>query len=64
MLQDHLLKTKNENKDLKKQEIQELNKAYFQHDIAFENVKDLSRSVFILYGQHLVSGSSRDVIIK
>ena len=39
MLVDHLLKTKKEFKNLRKQEIQ----AYFQHDMAFRDFKDLAR---------------------
>ena len=46
---DHLLKTKKEYKNLKKQEIQdiiyrnELDKACFQHDIANGDFKDLAK---------------------
>ena len=46
---DHLLKTKKEYKNLKKQEIQdiiyrnELDKACFQHDIAYGDFKDLAK---------------------
>ena len=48
MLVDHLQKTKKECKNLKKQEvynifINKLDKACFQHDMAYENYKDLSR---------------------
>ena len=49
MLVDHLLKTKKEYKNLKKQEIQdiiyrnELDKACFQHDIAYGDFKDLAK---------------------
>ena len=47
----HLLKTKKESKNLKKQEIQdfyniyrnELDKAYFQHDIAYGKFKNLAK---------------------
>ena len=46
---NHLLKTKEEYKTLKKQEIQdiftktELDKACFQHDMAYRDFKDLSK---------------------
>ena len=43
MFPEPLLKTKNEYKNLKKQGIQEMKKACFQHDTAFANFKDLSR---------------------
>ena len=49
MLVDHLLKTKKESKNLKKQEIQdiftknELDKACFQHDMAYRDLKDLAK---------------------
>ena len=48
VLVDHLQKTKKECKNLKKQEvynifINKLDKACFQHDMAYENYKDLSR---------------------
>ena len=49
MLVDHLLKTNEESKNLKKQEKQsyiyknKLDKACFQHDMAYENSKDLAR---------------------
>ena len=43
MLVVNLLKTKKEFKTLKKQEIQSLDKACFQHDMAYGDFKDLSR---------------------
>ena len=43
---DHLLKIKNEFKNAKKQEINELDKACFQHDIAFRDFKGLKRRTF------------------
>ena len=49
MLVDHLLKTKKEFRNLKKQEIQaiftknKLDKACFQHDMAYGDFKDLAR---------------------
>ena len=47
MLVDHLLKINKEFKNLKKQEIQaiknELDKACFQHDMAYGDFKDLAR---------------------
>ena len=49
MLVDHLLKTKKEFENLKKQEIQaiftkkELDKACFQHDMAYGDFEDLKR---------------------
>ena len=49
MLVDHLLKTKKEYKNLKKQEIQDINikyklaKACFQHDMAYGDFKDVAR---------------------
>ena len=46
MLVDHLLKIKNEFKNAKKQEINELDKACFQHDMAFRDFKDLKRRTF------------------
>ena len=41
-LVDHLLKTRKEFKNLKKQEIR-LDKACFQHDMAYQDFKDLAR---------------------
>ena len=52
MLVDHLLKTKKEFENLKKQEIQaiftkkELDKACFQHDMAYGDFEDLKRRTF------------------
>ena len=41
MLVDHLLKTKKKYKNSKKQEIQDIDKACFQHDMAYGDFKDL-----------------------
>ena len=49
---DHLLKTENKFKNLKKQVItcyiykKELDKACFQHDMAYGDIKDLKRRTF------------------
>ena len=49
MLADLLQKPKNEYKDLKKREIKnifKLDKAYFQHDMAYRYFKNLPKIIF------------------